>query len=428
MKIRILTLTHQRDLFIDNMLAEELRSLGHDVQIRSYIYAGRETVTYEKPDAIIHPMVGGIYKMDFVRLCKEWGVEVIVRRGEAGIGRQQFEQLDADRKAIHMGQWDYSPYVDIELVWGPEFARLLAEQGHMPANKLRVCGAFAFDPYFKPVPIRPKMPPRKMTILFATGFSTADCRSEYCETGLPEDSDYHQEIAGIHRAARDNWIEAINELVKWFGDDWAFELKVRPGEVTQEYTERLSPEVKIHPVESSSSEILMNIDVLVHSGSTMAIEAHLLDIPSFNFCNVNPDPLLASVSPNLASYRELEFHLSRAALISSNINYGVYGELQNHLYGEIDGKACYRAAMFIDDYLSSTTYNPLSIPDEWPKTTKYHEDKENIHLEAKSGDVRWLCPCCRNVYWTKPVKLAKCPYCGMGIEMLRPWRLKEVVK
>jgi len=418
MKIIILTLTVQRDQCIDNMLAEELRGLGHDVAVRNYIYAGHESIVYEKPDVIIHPMVGAQYKLDFVKLCKEWGIEVIVRRGEAGVGREQFKQLDAARKEIHMGHWDYRPYVDLELVWGQEFADILAEQGHIHADKLKACGGFAFDPYFPPT-TRTIDPNRKRTVLFATGFSTADCRGSHCETGLPEDSDYHEEIRNIHRKARDTWIEAINEFVKWFSDDWAFGLKVRPGEMTNEYVQKLRPEVKIHDVKSSSSEVLRNVDVLVHSGSTMAIEAQLLGIPSFNFCNVNPDPLLASLSPNLATYRELEFHLTRSFLIKNgNINEGVYGELQKHLYGKIDGKAIYNAARFIHYHIKDKEIK-TNIPDVWPKTTEYHIDKENVHLEAKKGDVRWLCPCCRNVYWAKPCDITKCPFCGYNIAMMK---------
>jgi len=412
MKIAIFTLAGQRDKFIDKLLAEQLRKYGHEVTVRSYIYAARETICYEKPDVVIHPMPGGQYKYDFIKQCKGWGIEVIVRRGEAGMGREEFEKLDDNRKTIILGHWDYSPYVDLELTWGQEFADIIVEQGHMPADKLKVCGAFAFDPYFQPDYKRGAN--HKKTILFATGFSTCDCRSEYCELGISEDSDYHEEIYAIHRKARDKWISAIKELVKWFGDDWQFELKVRPGEMIEEYVEKLPSVVKVHPQTSSSSEVLKNVDVLVHSGSTMAIEANLLNIPSFNFCNVNPDPLLSKVSPMLATYEELEWNLARANIYQSNINEGVYGELQEHLYGKIDGKACERAAGYIHEHIKDKEIRNTS-PNVWPKTTKYLEN--GIHLEKQEGDARWVCPCCRNIYYTKPLGITRCPYCSMQIEM-----------
>jgi len=413
MKIAILTLTGQRDKYIDNLLAEQLRKYGHEVNVRNYIYAARETVCYEKPDVVIHPMPGGEYKYDFIKKCKQWGIQIIVRRGEAGMGREQFEKLDENRKSIILGNWDYSPYVDLELTWGREFTGIIAEQGHMPAEKIRACGAFAFDPYF-PETKRETNPVR--TILFATGFSTCDCRSEYCELGIKDDSDYHEEIYAIHRKARDAWISAIKQLVKWFGEDWRFELKVRPGEMEEEYVEKLPSKVKVHPQTSPSSEILKNVDILVHSGSTMAIEAHLLGIPAFNFCNVNPDLLLSQASPMLESYGELEFNLARAIIGQSNINESVYHELQEHLYGPIDGKACERAAGFIHEYIKDK-HIETEIPNVWPKTTNYHDDKETIHLEKQDGDVRWLCAGCRNEYYAKPFGVTKCPYCGLRIEM-----------
>ena len=423
MKIAILTLTGQRDEFIDHALAEKLRKYGHEVNIRNYIYAGRETVCYEKPDVVIHPMPGGQYKYDFIEQCKGWGCVVIVRRGEAGMGRDQFDELDDNRKSIILGNWDYSQYVDMELTWGQEFSDIIAEQGHMPAEKIKACGAFAFDSYF--IDHKDLSADRKKTILFATGFSTCDCRSEYCELGIEEDSEYHKEIYAIHRKARDTWIEAIKELVRWFGDEWAFELKVRPGEMTEEYEKTMPDAVKIHRQRTPSSEVLRHTDILVHSGSTMAIEAHLLGIPSFNFCNVNPDPLLSQVSPMLETYEELEFNLCRATPGRSNINDSVLGQLQEHLYGPIDGKACERAAGFVHEHIKGKQIE-TNIPDVWPKTTKYLA--EDIHLEKQEGDVLWVCPCCRNSYFSKLRYIARCPYCSMQIERKGAEHLQGVIK
>ena len=412
MKIGIYTLTNQRDKFIDELLAEKLRGYGHEVLVRSYIYGARESICYEKPDVIVHPMVGGEYKLDTVRKCKEWGIEVIVRRGEAGQGREQFDALDDNNKKVLLGNWDYSPYVDLELTWGQEFTDIIAEKGHLSPKKLKACGAFAFDPYFKP-DSRVKKPRRK-TILFATGFSTADSTPTYCETGLPEGSDYHEKKQKSHFEARAIWMEAIKELAKWFEDDFAFELKVRPGESSNVYLEFVPSCVKVHPAETASSEVLRNVDILVHSGSTMAIEAHLLNIPSFNFCNVNPDPLLSKVSPMLKNYRELEWNMVRATVGQSNINEDVFGELQKHLYGQIDGKACERAAGFINEHLEGKEIENNS-PTTWPKEVRYAVE-DCIHLEQQEGDARWSCPCCRLIFWGPVTGSHNCPYCNMKIK------------
>ncbi len=413
MNISILTLARQRDKIIDDLLAEELSKHGHTVTVRNFINAGRETITYEKPDVVVVPMPGGQYKLDFIKKCKSWGIQIIVRRGEAGMGIDQFDKLDGERQTMILGNWNYQPYVDLELTWGQEFTTILADRGWNPVKR-RVCGAFALDPYFKHE--SRIAPDRRKTILFATGFPTADCKAEYCECGLPETSSYHEEIYDLHRSARDKWIDAINRLVKWFGHDWAFELKVRPGELTKEYLETLSSAVKVHPVQAPSSEVLRDVDILIHSGSTLAVEAHLLDIPSFNFCNVNPDPLLSKVSPVIESYEELEFNVSRATPGRSNINEDVFHELKTHLYGVIDGKACERAAKHIHEQINGKLVR-TKIPNVWPKEVLYHEDKENIFIEETEGCMRWDCPCCRESYYVKPeIDETKCPYCSMVIK------------
>jgi len=394
-------------------LAECLRKLGHEVNVRSYIYAGREAVCYEKPEVVIHPMVGGQYKLDFVKKCKEWGCEVIVRRGEAGVVSNIFEDMSSDRQRLILGNWNYGPYVDLELVWGWEFARLLACKGWMPIDKLKACGAFAFDPYFAPGFERDRNHQR--AILFATGFSTCDCRSDYCECGLPEESGYHEEIYALHRAARDKWIASIKKLHQRYGSSWLFELKVRPGEMEEEYVTEFGDIVKIHPQMSSSSEVLKKVDLIIHSGSTMAIEAHLLGIPSFNYINVNPDPFIAGVSRNVETYDELEKLVGQTDTDRSNINYAILRQIEEWLYGhKIDGKACERAANFIDTHLKGRKIE-TNIPNTWPKTTEYLE--EDVHLEKQKGDGRWICPCCRNVYYAAPNGITRCPFCSMQIQM-----------
>jgi len=427
MKISILTLASQRDKLIDNILAAKLRKLGHEVNVRCYIYAGRESICYEKPDVVIHPMVGGQYKIDFVKKCKEWGIVVIVRRGEAGMGKEQFDNLDVDRKKLILGNWDYSPYVDLELVWGKEFLGILNKQGHNFVER-EACGGFAFDPYF----LKKNIPSanEKKTILFATGFSTADCRNDKCECGLPDESDYHNEIHTIHRVARDKWIVAINKLVRGLGtDSWDFGLKVRPGEMPREYIEKLLPAVKIHSIDSASSELLDSVDVLIHSGSTLSVEAHLSDVPAFNYCNVQPDPLLAKLHPCIDSYQSLEFNIARSVNRKSNIIESNYNKFVDHLYGPIDGKSCERAAHYVDEHIKNKKFH-TKIPNKWPRETKYLDiDSNNIYIEETENAVRWFCPCCREPYWVRPeIEKANCPYCSMGIIKVPTGKMETVLK
>ncbi len=422
MKILILTLTGQRDKAVDKLIAKHLEDRGHEVYVHNYIMAGRKSVPYLKPDVVVHPMVGGQFKFDFAKQCKEWGCEIVVRRGEAGASRRSFDLMDPERQSIVIGNWDYEPYVDLELTWGTEFTELLAEKGRMPRAKMQPCGAFAFDPYYQPDFQRDRN--HRKTVLFATGFSTADSRVEYCECGLDKDSPYHEVIYETHRKARDNWIDAIRRLHAIYGNEWRFTLKVRPGEQTSEYIEKLRDIVGVYAQVQPAHAALQETDFVVHSGSTLAMEAHLLNIPTVNFCNVNPDSIFANLAPRAETFEELVSYFRDSIDVDkTNINWSVLRELEAHLYGQIDGKACWRAAEAIHNHIMPGG-NPLpiktDIPDEWPKDPIYYEKGTGVHLKKRKDDQRWLCPCCQNVYWAaNKLELTTCPYCGMGIGLVK---------
>ena len=423
MRILILTLTEQRDTIVDNLLAKRLRSqYGHEVHVHNYIGAGRQSVPYMKPQVVVHPMVGGQYKRDFVKKCKEWGCVVVVRRGEAGASRESLARMDAERQGIVLGNWDYEQYVDMELVWGPEFRDILVEKGKNVADKLRVCGGFAFDRYFQQDCKRVRN--RRKTALFATAWSTADSRVDHCECGLPEESPYHSEIYTAHTEGRRLWIQAIRKLHELLGHEWEFTLKVRPGERTREYREKLAGIVEIYDEGFPAHEALKRTDLLIHAGSTMAVEAHIMGIPSVNFHNTNPDSLLACVCPRVESAEELEYHFRNTDINNSNVNSGVLRELQQRLYGTIDGLAHVRAAEHIDTYVRKheDQIRP-EIPDEWPKEPLYLEDGSEGHVELpedKENYERWLCPCCKNFWYVgKEITTSKCIFCGMSIEKLK---------
>lgn len=428
MKIGIYTLASQRDQKIDQMLAAELRKQDYEVFVRCYIGAARESVYYEKPDVTVLPMVGSQYKYDMVKQIKEWGVTTVVRRGEAGVGNKEWDRLGTiehgeDRQNLHLGNWDYSPYVDLELVWGSQFGNIIADLGWMPEEKIRVCGAFAFDPCFEAMELPPLPAREKKKVLFATGFSTADCNPDYCETGIKnkDNTGYHRYLYDLHHNAREVWIDVINEFVRNFSDLWDIEVKARPGEQVRTYSKRLDPRVKVWPMATSSVDVMRSCDVVVHSGSTLAVEAYYMGIPSFNLCNVQPDINLAALVPEINSYRELEFHLEkvRKTGMRNNAREDVLHQLCTSIYGKINGKACHRAAGHIQHYLDRHGVSKPQIPDSWPKIPRYHIDKEAVKLEKTEGYTRWSCPGCREAFWSTYSHGTQrtCPYCGSVIRI-----------
>lgn len=420
MKILILYLTSQRDRDIDGLLGRHLKGLGHEVHVHPYMDAGRQSVPYMKPDVVVHPFPGGQYKVDFIRKCKEWGCLVVIRRGEAGVSLRTFMSLEPEEKKLILGNWPYDDYVDLELVWGAEFRNILVQYGHVAKKKMQVCGAFAFDFYFLPSVRRTRN--RQKTVLFATGFSTADSHPDYCEIGLQKDSPYQQQTYEKHRAGRDTWIEAIRKLYEQFKTVWKFTLKIRPGERTNEYQEKLGDIVEIYPETYSAAQALCNTDLLIHSGSTMAMEAHLLKMPSVNFCNMNPDPMLANLAPRVENWQELIPFFQDADLDNTNVNWSVFYDLRNHLYGEIDGQACRRAAVAIHN-LTVVNKGKLqkNIPDTWPMESLYLV--EGVILDKpdfSEHKPRWFCPACKGIWWTNDdIFIIDCPWCGMRIERRR---------
>jgi predicted RNA-binding Zn-ribbon protein involved in translation (DUF1610 family) len=415
MKIAILTLTEQRDKVVDDRIAKALTDLGHDVGVRNFVQAGMDAVVYEKPDAVVMPMVGSNHKLHFARQCSEWGITTIVRRGEAGAAREVLAGMDPERVKVIVGDFDYKPYVDLELTWGPEFSDILAERGKMPRSKIASCGPFTLDACFDhPRPDHVG----KRRILFATAWSGADDVKEYTECGVPTSSPLQGQMYRQHCEGRAAWIEAIKNLVACKSHKYEFTLKVRPGESTAAYIRALPKSVKILPYDYPSSDAIAESDIVVHAGSTMAIESHLMGVPSINFHNCNPDPRLANICPRAEDYGELEELLGRTLYGQSNIDRDGFQWLKEHLYGEIDGRACERAAKAIHKALpKGKNRREPEIPDTWPKTVLFPSEKTSA--EPHAGQYALKCFSCKHTFGiNKDAEWCVCPFCGLIIRKI----------
>ena len=245
-----------------------------------------------------------------------------------------------------MGNYDYASYVDLELTWGPEFSEILVERGRMPKNKIVPCGPFTLDASFHKPPVHHA---GKKVLLFATAWSAADDDPAYTECGVPADSPLQTELYRLHRWGRDEWIRAIQNLHLTKSHKYEFVLKVRPGERTAEYIEKLGKFVRVLPYEFPSADAIAMSDCVIHAGSTMAIEAHLVGVPSINYCNCNADLRLVQVASMCRDLAELNEALGRMHWGHSNIDPAGYQWLVDHLYGPVDGHACERAAEAIDE-------------------------------------------------------------------------------
>ena len=420
--IRILTLAEQRDNAIDNRLAGILQEMGYDAEVRNYAMAGCETVTYEKPDIIVHPMAGARSKIEFVKRCHDWGIGVVIRRGEAGVTADVFDELDKERQKVILGNWDYSPHVDLELTWGQEFSNLLALKTSMPRSKIVACGPFTLDVCYQKSRQRN---PFKRTILWATAWSGADDAETCTECGVEPESPFHRQMYKQHRDGRDRWLQTIWNFYLRYSHRYNFILKVRPGERVDEYVRVLGRSIEVLPYDTPSAEALAQCDLVIHAGSTLAVEAHLMDVPSINYVNCNPDPRVAELTVQCKDDKQLSDEIRAVDFNHTNINIERFNWLVEHLYGPVDGNACYRAANAIDAFAKSRGKKKTKIPNAWPHVIRYPSEsvtdaKDEVHQH-------WgLCVQCKGKFWHRADgEPLSCPYCGINLRWLGGLNVKR---
>ncbi len=384
-RILLFVVKKQRDLFIDLILRYWLEELGCEVIMRSLDDMPENSILELLPDAVIWGAKTTRYQMQLARFAADRNILSIVKREEPSSYRD-WEKMVPTRKTWLLGLWDYSPLVDLELLFGKEFAEIISTFGYMPRAECKAVGAMSMDPYFIPnldevFPSKEVFCERigisahKKIMLFASRYCYAD--REDPETAIPEalgkqglSADSAPEvnrIINLDKAGRKLWLDYIKQLYNNKNDEWEFILKVHPGEKADEYVEYFR-ENNLHiPVvlEGHMVEMLNYIDLLIHATSTTALEAHLLNIPSINLCDQEPDASpLVTLSPIAKSFDDLDILISNIDLKCSNANKNNVAKLENELYGKMDGKACQRAAQLIDQFIGSVNTKPFRYPND----------------------------------------------------------------
>jgi surface carbohydrate biosynthesis protein len=421
MKIVILTASPQRDKLVDRQLGDELRKRGHEVFVEPCLRKGRDTVLKIQPNVVVVPPIRNPYSRDFVETCKGWGVGVVTRHTEASCSWQDFNQMDdSDKKRNIIGLYPY--LVDLELVWGKDEAEILNRRNSgFPTVS---CGSFAVDIYqtdleeFKHKEAFNKklgLDPKKPNLLIGSSWGFADSAPDL---QIDEIKTYSVEDDG-----KQKYIELIKALKK----DGRYNLILRPHPGI-DITDYKALDVPIE-TEMTATELLCNCDALIHSGSTMAIEAHYLGIPAYQYGDVNrkfttnwfqrPDSPLSRVSPYLNKTEEI------VVGIGSNADESILTELQEGRYGAMDGKATQRAS----DEIEKITGEFKMC---WPKS---HRDYTLPYIVKELANLftPTLCGVCndkffilnqsyfdkiKGMFTDKPVELPEhlhCPHCGSRI-------------
>lgn len=383
-KILILSASPVRDKHIDNLIADKLRKLGHEVKVAPCLRQGRDTILAFRPDICLVPPVRNPNSRDFVEEIKRFGCAVVTRHTEPSCSWQDWKKMDQATKKDILGAFEYK--VDLELVWSADEADILSRRRGSP--KVISVGAIGLDIYFDEA-IKAKMTdfpafyakykfsPEKPTLLISSPWGFADTSPD-----LSTD-----DITGARRDAigRDKHMAMIRSVHQSLAGKWNILLSIHAGIGVGPYAE-LANELAV-PLDADSPmiEMLPHCKALIHAGSTASISAHLLGIPSFQYGDVNAEGVtnwwgvgespISRVSPRYEAVEGLIEAIS-ACPVGSNANLEVIKELEAGRYGPIDGKACDRAVHYINRLDGTFRY-------VWPRSVN---DYRQLTIQRKESD------------------------------------------
>lgn len=387
-KILILSASPLRDKLADELIAQELRVLGNEVHVRPCLREGRKAVLDIKPDIVVVPPIRNPYSRDMVHTLKQWGVGVVSRHTEASCDWQDYKKLNPQERGEILGRWVYS--IDLEIVWGKDEEQILSQR-RVPFP-VKSVGSFSADKYLnqdfiKRYSNRPNFNKKygftkKRTILIGCPWGFADSAPDLQIDDIP--------IAKKDTEGLQKQLVMIQQVHQAF-PEYNILVTLHPGVVVEPYKQALAQSKIPLDTESVATELLVNTDILIHAGSTMAMGAHFLDMPAFQFGDANskgkqdwwanPDSPLSKISPYCKTPSELIEKIKKVAF-KSNANKKTLKVLTAGRYGKMDGKATKRAARLIDKIPgefklcwpdSTQDYTQLTIlrqPEQWLHMTR----------------------------------------------------------
>jgi len=404
-KVLILTNLPQRDQATDILLAKALVQHGFDVTVTPFLPKAREWILFGKPDIVVGPECRCEFTVDFYARMMEWGVKVVAKRTEGGAALAAWDVMEEAERETTVGVWPYD--VDLELVWSDAMKEVVAMHGHVIGKKITAVGALPLDPYF--VDEKHLHPEGRKNVLIATGWGHADRSPAYNVPEAPPESPIHKDAFDRHTKGRAEYIKLINKLKAELEPEYNIYLRMKVGEHPEDYINGCPGLMITQPCDTKIA--LLNTDYLVHAGSTMGLEAHLMDVPAFSYLgqmNQTAGYDYPNVSPDFDNIDDMVEAIKAAVPGKTNANLGNFKRLEEEFYGVIDGKAAQRAANAIanlpDDGIPTT---PLA----WPAS-----EIEYTFPDASKQPVGWVCETCGQItYSIKDLDMLKCLYCGISL-------------
>ena len=398
-KIMILSHIPIRDEMGDVMLANYLSQHGN-VNVWKYpiLNKPKEVICLIKPDILILPEIRLEFTRDIAKLCKEWGIRVVQKRCEMGVSAETL--MDDELERCLFGNLDYTSHIDLDLVWGQGFADQLIEHG-VSKDKIKLIGGINFDPYFhSDLQVTPG--PKKR-VLFAGGFGYADSSPLYCAPESKPGEKINAILVREDRIRRTAFLDMMGRVMEKF-PEYEYGIRPHPGEHITSYS-KVYPD-KLTAIQGCVTPVAIAwADIIIHPGSTMAFEAHLMNKPTLNFKNTNLDVVVGGIAPYSDTAEDLISQLEEVELGKSNADPDVIKNLDKY-YGVVDGKAHQRAG----DIILELETDKTTVPDCWPKEElKY--PTQGVYTEL----LAWECTSCEGKFHSQKMRFTvKCPWCGIG--------------
>jgi len=397
-RVLILSASPIRDKLIDRMIADELVRLGCEVQVKPCLREGRKTVLEYQPDVVVTPPIRNPYSRDFVETCKDYGVGVVSRHTEPSCDWGDYKKLSENQKHEILGRWRYD--IDKELVWGADEAEILSRRGcGFPVIPV---GAIGLDIYFNKALCESlydkkiffekyKLNPELKTLIISSPWGFAD--------SAPDLSIEDIEIAQKDIDGRGKHLAMIEQVVTALRGKWNILITVHPGVVVEPYKQLAEKLAVSLDADSPMMEMILHCDALIHAGSTTAISSHLLNLPAFQYGDVNcknsdnwwgvPESAISRVSPKYNDVESLIAAIEKAERVS-NANIETIKELEKGRYGNMDGLAYQRAAREISEVGGKFNLT-------WPRSP-YDYDQPVIFKDGHGKFDRSFCGICNRSF------------------------------
>lgn len=355
-KIMILSSSPQRDKLVDLLLAERLKALGNEVYLQSIPVGAQKAILEIQPNIIVAPPIRQRFAYDLMETAGKFGIGIVIRHIEPGCDTEDLEKMPEFWQKVLLLIRPVA--VKLELFWSrtePEFVKT-----HGIKTPVVAVGAFVADVYKdkklsrkvcakNELFSRHKLDLNKRLLLVSSPWGLID--------QAPDNLDKTAELCWQDLEARNKWCAMITGLSRRLSDKWNILATLHP-KLAREFYKKSLAEIPID-TSSTATELLFHSDALVHAGSTMAIEMHWLNKPSYQFGDVNsldlPDGnwwqrrgcAISKVSPYCLDVDTLANAIENTTE-GSNANPEAVKVLEQGRYGLMDGRATERAAKLIN--------------------------------------------------------------------------------